>query len=175
VPPKKKFCNAESCYWSRNYVCEESANLVGRGSCLAEAGTTTGRAKSSNDPSFRVAGGQAFLDIPKNQRRPNRSAVPGKREGRFSKKPSGANYSLSKRLWIYEKNIMFVSISRWLSGVLTALASSLLFASLSPAATVNVPEDQPAISVDIPDSWKPEATEKGVACESHRQGGYDLF
>lgn len=61
---------------------------------------------------------------------------------------------------------MLLFISRWLSGVLAALACSLLFTSLSPAATVNVPEDTPAISVDIPDSWKPEATENGVACES---------
>ena len=62
--------------------------------------------------------------------------------------------------------MMFLSISRWLRGVLTALAFSLLFTSLSPAGTVNVPEDKPAISVDIPDSWKPEATDKGIACES---------
>ena len=47
---------------------------------------------------------------------------------------------------------MFSFISRWLSGVLTALACSLLFTTLAPAATVNVPEDKPAISVDIPDS-----------------------
>jgi hypothetical protein len=31
---------------------------------------------------------------------------------------------------------------------------------------VNIPEDKPAISVDIPDSWKPEETDKGIACES---------
>jgi hypothetical protein len=46
------------------------------------------------------------------------------------------------------------------------LALSLLLISLAPAGTVNIPEDRPAISVNIPDSWKPEETDKGVACES---------
>jgi len=30
---------------------------------------------------------------------------------------------------------------------------------------VNIPEDEPAISVNIPETWKPEATDKGIACE----------
>jgi hypothetical protein len=47
-----------------------------------------------------------------------------------------------------------------------SLALSLLLSSLAPAGTVNIPEDKPAISVDIPDSWKPEETDKGIACES---------
>jgi hypothetical protein len=42
----------------------------------------------------------------------------------------------------------------------------LLLASPAPAGTVNVPEDKPAISVEIPDSWKPEETDNGIACES---------
>src|SRR3981081_4338384 len=61
---------------------------------------------------------------------------------------------------------MSLFISRWLREIVAALACSLLLDNLAPAATVNVPEDKPAISVDIPDSWKPEATDKGIACES---------
>jgi hypothetical protein len=95
----------------------------------------------------------------------------GKRPMINSKKPtrlwlSRVDYRLSERLWIYEENIMFLSFSRWLSRVLTALVFSVLLTSLSPASTVNVPEDKPAISVDIPDSWKSEATDQGIACES---------
>ena len=60
---------------------------------------------------------------------------------------------------------MLLFITRAVSRVFTALTFSFLLTSLAPAGTVNVPEDNPAISVDIPDSWKPEATDKGVACE----------
>jgi hypothetical protein len=42
----------------------------------------------------------------------------------------------------------------------------LFLTSFASAGTVNVPEDKPAISVEIPDSWKPEETDKGIACES---------
>jgi hypothetical protein len=48
----------------------------------------------------------------------------------------------------------------------TAFAFSLLLASLAPAETINIPEDEPAISVNIPETWKPEATDKGITCES---------
>jgi hypothetical protein len=47
-----------------------------------------------------------------------------------------------------------------------AFAFSLLLTSLSSAGTLSIPEDKPAISVEIPESWKPEETDKGVACES---------
>jgi hypothetical protein len=47
-----------------------------------------------------------------------------------------------------------------------ALALSLLLTSHAPAETVNIPEDEPAISLDIPHSWKPEVTDKGIGCES---------
>jgi hypothetical protein len=50
--------------------------------------------------------------------------------------------------------------------LLYALIFSLVLSSLAPAGTLNIPEDKPAISVDIPDSWKPETTDKGIACES---------
>jgi hypothetical protein len=39
-----------------------------------------------------------------------------------------------------------------------ALAFYLLLPSSAPADTVNIPEDEPAISLDIPASWKPEVT-----------------
>jgi hypothetical protein len=47
-----------------------------------------------------------------------------------------------------------------------AFLFSLLLTGLASAGTVNVPEDKPAISVEIPDSWKPEETDNGIACES---------
>lgn len=47
-----------------------------------------------------------------------------------------------------------------------ALAFSLLLTSRAPAETINIPEDEPAISLDIPHSWKPEVTDKGIGCES---------
>lgn len=34
------------------------------------------------------------------------------------------------------------------------------------AGTVNIPPKKPVISIDIPDTWEPEETDKGVACES---------
>jgi hypothetical protein len=48
----------------------------------------------------------------------------------------------------------------------TAFVLSLLLAGLAPAETIDIPADQPAISVNIPESWRPEATDKGFACES---------
>ena len=56
-------------------------------------------------------------------------------------------------------------ISRRLSGFFATLASSLLLTSFAHAGTVNIPQDNPAVSVDVPDSWKPEETDKGIACE----------
>jgi hypothetical protein len=47
-----------------------------------------------------------------------------------------------------------------------ALAFSLLLTSHAPAETVNIPADEPAISLDIPHSWKPEVTDQGIGCES---------
>jgi len=51
-------------------------------------------------------------------------------------------------------------------GFFAGLAFSLLLTSFTYASTVNIPQDNPAVSVDIPDSWKPEETDKEVACES---------
>ena len=47
----------------------------------------------------------------------------------------------------------------------SALALLLLTAPV-PADTMKIPEDEPAASVDVPKSWKPEATDKGIATES---------
>jgi hypothetical protein len=41
-----------------------------------------------------------------------------------------------------------------------------LLALNASAGIVKVPKDSPAITVDIPDSWEPEDTDKGIACES---------
>ncbi|MGA8477178.1 MAG: hypothetical protein WB696_04400 [Chthoniobacterales bacterium] len=57
-------------------------------------------------------------------------------------------------------------ISRRLSGFFATLAFSLLLTGFAHAGTVNIPQDNPAVSVDVPDSWKPEETDKGIACES---------
>jgi hypothetical protein len=43
-------------------------------------------------------------------------------------------------------------------GFFAALAFSLSLTSFAPAGTVDIPQDDPAVSVDIPDSWKPEET-----------------
>ena len=50
-----------------------------------------------------------------------------------------------------------------------ALAFSLLLTVFAAAETLNIPEDDPAISLDVPHSWKPEVTDKGIACESPDQ------
>jgi hypothetical protein len=52
---------------------------------------------------------------------------------------------------------------------LVTLAFSFFLIRLASAGTVQIPEDSPAISVRIPDSWKPEGTDKGIACESPDQ------
>jgi hypothetical protein len=35
--------------------------------------------------------------------------------------------------------------------------------------TLNIPKDDPAISLDVPHSWKPEVIDKGIAGESPDQ------
>ena len=45
----------------------------------------------------------------------------------------------------------------------------VLLASSAFAGTFSIPEKRPLVSVDIPDSWNPEITPKGVACESPDQ------
>jgi hypothetical protein len=50
--------------------------------------------------------------------------------------------------------------------LVATLIFSLLVTNLVRAGTIEIPEDKPAVSVDVPDSWKPEDTDKGIACES---------
>jgi hypothetical protein len=40
------------------------------------------------------------------------------------------------------------------------------FAAIADAKTIKIPEGKPVISVNVPDSWEPEATDKGIAIES---------
>jgi hypothetical protein len=47
-----------------------------------------------------------------------------------------------------------------------ALAFCLLLTNRGGAETIDIPEDEPAISLDIPHSWKPAVTDKGIGCES---------
>jgi hypothetical protein len=50
-----------------------------------------------------------------------------------------------------------------------------LIASTVSAKTIKVPEDAPAISVNVPDSWKPEDTDKGITTESPDQEATVMF
>jgi len=49
-----------------------------------------------------------------------------------------------------------------------ALFATILvaFAAIADAKTIKIPEGKPVISVNVPDSWDPEATDKGIAIES---------
>ncbi|HEX6564984.1 MAG TPA: hypothetical protein VF020_11910 [Chthoniobacterales bacterium] len=49
-----------------------------------------------------------------------------------------------------------------------AFTLSLLFTAFASAGalTLSIPADKPAVSLEVPDSWKPEDTDKGIACES---------
>jgi hypothetical protein len=40
------------------------------------------------------------------------------------------------------------------------------FATIADAKTIKIPQGKPVISVNVPDSWEPEATDKGIAIES---------
>jgi hypothetical protein len=40
------------------------------------------------------------------------------------------------------------------------------FAAIVDAKTIKIPEGKPVISVNVPDSWEPEVTDKGIAIES---------
>ncbi|MCX6849529.1 MAG: hypothetical protein NTY98_11455 [Verrucomicrobia bacterium] len=50
--------------------------------------------------------------------------------------------------------------------LLTATLVLTLFPALAPAGTVKLPEDKPAATVSIPDSWEPEKSEDGILAES---------
>lgn len=61
-----------------------------------------------------------------------------------------------------------------LSKLLATVFLSLLIGSAF-AGTVKVPAKRPAITVEIPDSWEPEETDRGVACESPDQAATVFF
>jgi hypothetical protein len=51
----------------------------------------------------------------------------------------------------------------------TSLIAALvltLIPALAPAGTIKFPEEKPAVSFNIPDSWEPESDEDGVLAES---------
>lgn len=51
--------------------------------------------------------------------------------------------------------------------LILALCLSILPAAATLSAkTVKIPADEPSVSIDVPDSWKPEETEHGTATES---------
>jgi hypothetical protein len=60
------------------------------------------------------------------------------------------------------------------TSLILCLTLPLLVGTLS-AKTIKIPDDDPAISVNVPDSWKPEETEKGIATESADQEATVLF
>jgi hypothetical protein len=49
---------------------------------------------------------------------------------------------------------------------LASLIAVALFAPDLSAGTIKLPEKGPLVSIEVPDSWKPEETDKGFACES---------
>jgi hypothetical protein len=49
--------------------------------------------------------------------------------------------------------------------LIAALCLSLAVGS-ALAGTINVPARRPAVTINIPDSWEPEETDRGVGCES---------
>jgi len=55
-----------------------------------------------------------------------------------------------------------------ISKIVACIALSVL-ATTALGETVQVPANKPAVTIDIPEAWKPEETEKGVACESPDQ------
>ena len=51
----------------------------------------------------------------------------------------------------------------------TTLLLALVFTlstAIAPAGTIKVPQDEPAVTVTIPDNWEPEADDVGVLAES---------
>ena len=53
----------------------------------------------------------------------------------------------------------------------TLIAAALFACStqLASAGTIKIPKDKPAMTVSVPDSWKPEPTDDGIAIESPDQ------
>jgi hypothetical protein len=54
------------------------------------------------------------------------------------------------------------------TSLFVALFATILvaLATITDAKTIKIPQGKPVISVNVPDSWEPEATDKGIAIES---------
>lgn len=50
-----------------------------------------------------------------------------------------------------------------------AFVAFSLLSSITFAGTLNIPESKPAVTVDVPDSWKPEKIDTGIVIESPDQ------
>lgn len=50
-----------------------------------------------------------------------------------------------------------------------ACIALFVLATSALAETIQVPANKPAVTIDIPGTWKPEETDKGVSCESPDQ------
>src|ERR1700682_5411407 len=75
------------------------------------------------------------------------------------------------------RNSFGAGLRRWLaccllggmkknSFYLAGLIAVALFAPDLSAGTIKLPEKGSLVSIEVPDSWKPEETDKGFACES---------
>jgi hypothetical protein len=53
--------------------------------------------------------------------------------------------------------------------LVTFVLALAVFTGFAFAGTIKIPKDKPAMTVEIPDSWKPEDTDAGITCESPDQ------
>jgi hypothetical protein len=116
---------------------------------------------SRNVQAGKLGGGRGAAEIR------GRESPPGCRERNVlptAPPPESSGIQLSLR-WIYQSNNPIMKKTSLLS-----LALSLsLFTGLASAGTVKIPDKKPVVSVNVPDSWKPEELEKGFSCESPDQ------
>jgi hypothetical protein len=64
------------------------------------------------------------------------------------------------------RHLRLVRASTMKKTILAAALLILTLASLAPAGTIKIPKDEPAATVKVPESWKPEETDRGYAVES---------
>jgi hypothetical protein len=86
---------------------------------------------------------------------------------RGPEKPGGC--LTGNRFTLALKSADIVETMKNIAILLSAIGIFLLVNGPARAGIVSIPEEKPAISVEIPDSWKPESTDKGIACESPDQ------
>ncbi|MEO6054372.1 MAG: hypothetical protein ABIP97_10190 [Chthoniobacterales bacterium] len=63
------------------------------------------------------------------------------------------------------KKILLLTLTLALTGLV----------SNASAGTIKLPKEDPAVSITVPDSWKPEDTDQGFACESEDQAATIIF